>query len=137
MQEDTHNQFSPITIALHWIIALAIIGLLGSGLYMTQNQIYALYPWHKSFGTIIAAFVIMRVLWRMYNGWPTDLPSHQTWERILAKAVHYVLIISTVMMPLSGMAMSALGGAWNPSLWAGFHQQSKFTRSTRNHDPHQ
>ncbi len=47
---DTQQKFSSITIALHWVIALSIIAMLGVGFYMSINEYYPLYDWHKSFG---------------------------------------------------------------------------------------
>ncbi len=110
MQTDTPNQLSPTTIALHWLVAIMMIGLLATGLYMEQNEIYALYPWHKSFGVLIAFFVILRILWRIKNGWPTPVSDYTAIERLLSKIVHYLLLIGTVLMPISGFMMSAMGG---------------------------
>ena len=110
MKRDTKEKLSFTTIVLHWIVALTIIGLLASGVYMAENEVYALYDWHKSFGVAIVLFVFVRVVWRIINGWPEDLGVYKLWEKVLARAVHYVLIIGSVLLPVSGMMMSALGG---------------------------
>lgn len=110
MQTDTREKFSPLTIGLHWIVGLGIIGLLGIGLYMSRTETWALYAWHKSFGVIIFAFVLLRVLWRLRNGWPQTLGDYPRHERMLARAVQITLLTATVLMPISGFAMSALSG---------------------------
>lgn len=107
---DTASQLSKTTIILHWIVALSMIGLLGVGLYMEQTSTYALYPLHKSFGVIIFFVILARVIWRVMNGWPQPASQYQAWEHNLAKVVHWVLIIGTVAMPISGMMMSGAGG---------------------------
>ncbi|MFC3051489.1 cytochrome b [Kordiimonas pumila] len=110
MAQDTKAKFSHITISLHWIVGLTIITLLAVGLYMAENEVYSLYTLHKSVGVIVFAFVAVRVLWRIKNGWPVPASDYKRHEQILAKIVHWVLIIGTVLMPVSGMLMSGAGG---------------------------
>lgn len=110
MKKDNQHQLSRTTITLHWIVAITIIGLLAVGVYMEENEAYALYPWHKSVGFLIFFVVIARVLWRIKNGWPTPVSQYKRIEHYLAKLVHWALIIGTVLMPISGALMSALGG---------------------------
>lgn len=107
---DTAQQFSKITVVLHWLVALAIITLLAVGIYMTETETYSLYPIHKSVGVIIFVFVLTRVVWRVINGWPKPVGTYQAWEHVLAKIVHWVLIVASVLMPASGMMMSGAGG---------------------------
>ena len=110
MQHDTPQKFSPVTVLLHWLVGLTIIGLLGVGIYMKQTETYALYPIHKSIGVLIFAVVLVRVAWRIKNGWPTPAGTYKKIEQILAKIVHYVLLIGSALIPLSGMTMSGMGG---------------------------
>lgn len=110
MNLDTPKRFSHVTIALHWLVGLTIIGLLAVGVYMAETETYSLYPWHKSFGFLIFFVVLLRVAWRIKNGWPTPVGQYSKIEQILAKVVHWVLIVGTVLMPLSGFLMSAFGG---------------------------
>ena len=107
---DQANKFSKVTIILHWAVALTMIGLLCSGLYMSKTEAWALYPIHKSIGVLIVLLVVPRVLWRIKNGWPKPAGNYSHLENVLAKVVHWVLIIGTVLMPVSGMIMSGLGG---------------------------
>lgn len=110
MTPDTREKLSPTTVFLHWVVGLTIIGLLAVGVYMAETETFALYPWHKSFGQLIFVFVLLRVIWRIHNGWPTPIREYLPIEQLLAKVVHYVLLIGTVLMPLSGFIMSAVGG---------------------------
>lgn len=110
MKLDTHAKLSPITISLHWIVAIMMITLLSTGIIMEEFKLFALYPWHKSFGVLIILFVVLRVAWRIKNGWPTHAGDYTQIEKLLAKIVHWLLIIGTVLMPFSGFMMSAMGG---------------------------
>lgn len=110
MQYDTEIQFSPVTIILHWLIAFVMIGMLAVGFYMDIFHVYWLYPIHKSIGVIILAFILLRVVWRLKNGWPAPLDSYTKLEILLSKIVHHLLLIGTILMPVSGVLMSGLGG---------------------------
>ena len=110
MQTDSPDQFSPVTIVLHWIVGIAMIALLAIGVYMTETETYALYSWHKSFGFIIFFIVMVRVIWRIKNGWPAPIGQHTPFELSLARIIHWVLILGTVLMPVSGFLMSSLSG---------------------------
>jgi len=110
MTFDTEKKFSRKTLILHWLVGLTMIALLASGVYMAENKVYALYGWHKSFGIVVFFFALWRVVWRIRNGWPTTLGEPSALMHGLAKLVHYLLLIGTVLMPLSGFIMSVMGG---------------------------
>lgn len=110
MKLDTQAKLSLYTVTLHWVVGIMMIGLLGTGLYMEQNEVFALYPWHKSFGVLIALFVVLRVAWRVRNRWPSPVSDYTRVEKLLSKTVHWLLLIGTVLMPISGFMMSAMGG---------------------------
>lgn len=107
---ETQQQLSPLTIALHWIVALTLIALIGIGFYMSWYEVYPLYDWHKAFGVLIFAVILLRVWWRIKNGWPAPVREYPKLEHRLAQATHWVLIVGTVLMPISGMMYSGLGG---------------------------
>lgn len=110
MQQDTPSKLSPVSVTLHWLVGLSMLGMLGVGLYMHEFKVFWLYPWHKSFGVLLVVVILARVLWRWKNGWPSVVGSPAMLERILARTVHWLLIIGTVLMPVTGFMMSALGG---------------------------
>ena len=110
MKRDTASILSKTTVRLHWLVAIMMIGLLAVGIYMEEQEVYALYPWHKSLGVLILLLVIPRIIWRAMNGWPKSQGEYSSIEVILAKLVHWLLIIGTVLMPVSGMMMSGFGG---------------------------
>lgn len=110
MQKDTLKALSKITIRLHWGVAILMIAILASGIYMTRLEDYDIYPWHKSFGMLALFFAGGRLLWRFYNGWPLALGNYPNWEQFIAKLTHYLLISGTILMPISGMVMSSMSG---------------------------
>lgn len=112
---NTDDRYGLLTVLFHWLIAVLIIGLLGLGLYMTDLEFspgkLVLYGWHKSFGIVVLALVILRLSWKILNaGKPRALPTHKPWEKILAKIAHLALYAAMFIMPLSGWIMSSAKG---------------------------
>ena len=85
--KETSQRLAPTTIALHWIVGLFFIVLLAVGFYMERNEVYALYPLHKSFGAIVFVLAILRLLWRLGKGFPPAASNYAAWERGLARIV--------------------------------------------------
>lgn len=111
--KNTPAQYGIPAKAFHWVSALIVLGLLLLGFYMAGLTPgpgkLSLYWWHKSFGSLLFFIVIARLLWRFTNGQPDPVQGHKPWERLLAKAVHVLLYIGMIGMPLSGLLMSAAG----------------------------
>lgn len=108
--KDTASQFSPVSVALHWLIALAVIGMLALGIYMKETESYGLYDVHKSIGVAVLVVALIRLFWRLGNGWPAALSDDGPALRFIARLTHWMLIIVTLLMPVSGALMSVAGG---------------------------
>lgn len=112
--KDTHEKFSKPTVLLHWIIAIPFIAMLIIGLILDEMEKgpnkFELIGTHKSVGVLIFVLAVVRILWRMKNKFPKPLSEMPNWQKGLASTAHWVLIIGTVMMPISGIVMSIGGG---------------------------
>ena len=107
------QRWGSVSIGLHWITALLIIGLSIVGLLMTElpnsplkMQVYAL---HKSFGLTVLALTVLRLAWRFIAGTPTDLPGPRL-QTLAAKAVHGLMYFLLLAMPLSGWLFNSAAG---------------------------
>ncbi len=105
-----NQKMTGMTIFLHWLIGLSIITLIAVGLYMSENEVWDLYPIHKSIGIILFVFILYRVIRRLIRGWPEPVSQYAKHEIVLSKIIHWVLLIGTLMFPISGMMMSGAGG---------------------------
>ncbi len=116
------KKYSKPAIAIHWIVAVLIIGMIPFGWYMSDLDFspdkLKLYAWHKSIGITILALFFVRLGWRLYKGVPAPLP-HKEWERKLAKTSHILLYILMAIMPLTGWLMSSANG-FPVSVWGMF-----------------
>lgn len=111
---DTREKFSSLTIALHWLIGLTIIGLVAVGIYMVdlpRGEFRSmLYGWHKVIGTTVLMVAALRILWRWRNGLPKPAADYPEWQRKAASTVHVLLLVATIGLPLSGALYSFAGG---------------------------
>jgi cytochrome b561 len=111
---DTVKKFSKITIYLHWIIAVAMIGLVAVGLYMEDlpdgPDKFQLFGLHKSFGILVLSLASLRLLWRFRNGMPKSVADNGPFLKLVTKVVHWFLLLATILMPISGIIMSLSGG---------------------------
>ena len=114
------TRYTPVAIALHWLLALAIIGAFCVGLYMTGLPFsparLKLYNYHKGAGTTILALSALRLLWRLTHRPPADLPM-PAWQAQAAHVTHGLLYLMFFVVPLVGWAYSSAAGF--PIVWFG------------------
>ncbi|MDA4847266.1 cytochrome b [Hoeflea poritis] len=99
----------------HWIIALAMIGMLAFGIYIEDfapqgPEAGALLQTHKAIGVLVLVYGLWRVGWRLARGFLEPAAPVPVWQDRIAKLTHWVLIASVILMPLSGMTTSLFGG---------------------------
>ena len=104
------TRYTNTAIVFHWLTAALIIGMLGVGKYMTSlgeddTLRFSLTQWHKSFGLIILALSIARVLWRLGHRAPALPATMRTWERVMAGLSHLLFYFLILFMPISGWLM--------------------------------
>lgn len=104
---NTPEAYGEIAKCLHWIIALLFLGAYCAVYYrhwFTERHTaenWSALQLHLSFGITIAAFVFLRVLWRLFNIGPRLEPGPR-WEHRAAKAGHYALYFFMIAMPITG-----------------------------------
>lgn len=111
--KNTKDSFGIISIFLHWLMALLIIGLLAEGLYMTRIGISVqklqLYGWHKELGVLVLILVIIRLIWRMENITPS-LDALIYLEKLAARSMHVAFYLFMFLLPLTGWIVSSAAG---------------------------
>ena len=107
---DSRQKLSALTVGLHWIVAITILGLWPLGFYMARTRTYSLWPLHQSTGTVLLAVILVRLVWRFHNGWPQPVSVYSRVEQVLAKTVHWTLVVALVVMPLTGLVSGYAGG---------------------------
>jgi cytochrome b561 len=107
---DSKPKLSAVTVALHWIIAVTLFAQWPLGYYMARTRDYSLWPLHQSTGYVLFVVILIRLVWRFNNGWPVPVSAYSRVEQILAKLVHWTLVVALVVMPLSGLLSTYAGG---------------------------
>jgi cytochrome b561 len=106
--------YSPLSKAIHWIMAAFILTTIPIGLTMTrlpsgnlQNQLFDI---HESVGATIFTLACLRLAVRVVRGVPEPHPGLARWQRIAAEATHRALYVLLFVVPILGwLGSSALG----------------------------
>lgn len=116
----TPLRYSAIDKALHWAMALVIVGMLISGLVMHDIQPLALkfqvIQLHKSFGLLVLVLAFTRVFWRFTNPAPRLPDGTPLWQAAAAHGTHLMLYGLMFVMPFSGWMMSDAKG-YHPNMF--------------------
>ncbi|WP_028469407.1 cytochrome b [Neptunomonas japonica] len=103
------------TIGLHWVMALAIIGMYPLGLYIDSLTYYdpeyrTVPNWHKSIGILLAITLVVRLSWRAINPRPAHIASHSDLIKRVTKLGHAGLYLLLVVVLISGYLISTADG---------------------------
>jgi len=115
------DHYTRTAVILHWIIALLIFTAFPLGVYMHDLPLspdkLRLYSWHKWIGVTIFLLALVRISWRSTHR-PPPLPAAMPpLEKFAAHAVHYLLYVLILAIPLSGWLMSSAKGV--QTVWFG------------------
>jgi cytochrome b561 len=109
----TADRYTPIAMALHWLLAVLIVATFALGIYMHELPFsmtrLKLYNWHKWAGVVILLLSAARLLWRLTHRPPADLPM-PAWQSRAAHGAHLALYVLFFAVPLAGWAYSSSAG---------------------------
>lgn len=114
MEMMSSTRYSLPAIALHWLMAVLLIGLFSLGLYMHDLPLspdrLKLYSWHKWAGVTAFVLALLRLAWRLGNR-PPPLPAAMPhWQKAASHGMHHLFYVLMVAIPLSGWLMSSAKG---------------------------
>jgi cytochrome b561 len=121
----TESRYTGTAIALHWLLAVAILGSMAVGFYMSDLQLspqkLKLYNWHKWAGVAILLLSVLRLVWRLTHR-PPALPRRiesamPSWQLRAYHASHHLMYALFIIVPLMGWAYSSMAGF--PIVWFG------------------
>lgn len=105
--KNTKRGYGLVAICLHWIVAAVFVinyALVYSRewFFEPQNEFArTLISTHTALGVSVLVFVIIRVVWRLANIQPADVPGSKL-EHVAAHAAHILLYAAMIIMPLTG-----------------------------------
>lgn len=114
-------RYSTPAIVLHWLVALLIfvgfpLGLTMVDLPLSPDKL-RLYSYHKWIGITVLMLVLPRLGWRLTHTPPPLPPGIAGWQRRAGEAVHGLLYLLLLVVPLSGWLMSSAKGF--QTVWLG------------------
>ena len=112
------TRYHPVSMALHWILGVALASRFAVGLYMADlpfsPQRLKLYNWHKWAGVFILMLSVARLATRLIKR-PPELPvgiasAMPGWQTRAYHATHGILYALFFAVPLLGWAYSSAAG---------------------------
>lgn len=118
-------RYGAVAIALHWLIALAVIvniviGLDFADLPNSDPDKFMLAQLHKSIGLTVLMLSLVRVGWRLVHPVPPLPAGMSPVLRLTARAVQVLLYLLIVIIPLSGWALVSSSPLGLPTLYFGW-----------------
>lgn len=115
------QRYSGIAQTLHWLVFVLMSGAFSVGFYMHDLPLspgkLQLVSWHKWCGVTIFFLVLLRLTWRLLNPPPPQSAPMPYWQRRASEAMHRMLYVLMMAMPLSGWLMSSAKGV--QTVWFG------------------
>lgn len=123
---NTPITYGSVTKTFHWLTALLILtafplGMLANDAAFGTGDEIAQKAWlfslHKTVGVATFFTALARILWAISQTKPQSLHPDNKPETFAAEAVHWLLYISMLMVPLSGWLHHAASTGFAPILW--------------------
>ncbi len=120
--KNTAKRYGLLSIGFHWLMLLLIIAIYAC---IELRELYpkgsdprnALKTWHFMLGLSVFLLVWLRLAVRLLQ----PIPEHQLginpWQASAAKAMHYVLYLFMISMPLMGWLILSTEGKNIPFFW--------------------
>ncbi|MCG7568990.1 cytochrome b [Pseudoalteromonas sp. CNC9-20] len=115
MLKNTQYGYGWIAIFLHWLVAIAVFGLFGLGLYMVDLSYYDSWykgslDLHKSIGITLALVFALRLVWRITQVTPHAADPTLVWQNRLAHIAHGLLYVLLAVLLMTGYLISTADG---------------------------
>ncbi len=118
---DTLDRYGILSRAFHWTIALLIavavpLGLWAASIGAQNTDVHqkllreSVLFWHKSVGLTVLFLSIVRVAWRLRSAAPPLPVELSRVNRVAAKAVHVLLYVLILGLPVTGILLSQAAG---------------------------
>ena len=112
---NTEDSYGMVSVALHWLMGFAVVGLFALGVYM--RSLHYTDPWylpgpyiHKSVGVLLFIALPVRLLWRFVSPPPHVPLTLSPFLRRSAALVHVVFYVLLFAITLSGYLISTADG---------------------------
>jgi len=116
MLKSRTDRYGAIAVSIHWLSAVLILALLGSG-FRAANAVDAatkagLLRFHIPVAVIVLLLTALRLVWWWrFDRKPAPVKASPRWQARLARFVHVAFYVFILGMVASGIGMMILSGA--------------------------
>jgi cytochrome b561 len=109
------TKFDLLSVLLHWLIAVFVLALFTSGVWMVDlgyydDWYYRAPWWHTGIGVVTFCLLLSRWLWMLFRPEPTPIDSIPNGQQRAAKLAHFFLNVFVLCIALTGYLMVTLKG---------------------------
>ncbi|HTM63934.1 MAG TPA: cytochrome b [Gammaproteobacteria bacterium] len=107
------NSYGSVAKILHWLIFALVFVMIVGGFFMgdvPKDYKGVIYNLHKLTGVTILLIVLLRLGWKLINVKPRLPADTSVWQRRAERAVHDLLYLLIIAMPLAGWIGSSSAG---------------------------
>jgi cytochrome b561 len=112
--KNTHLSYGKLSIGLHWLMALMVMGMICIGFFMGTlekgPEKVQIIQMHKATGFVILLLSLFRWYWTLTNEKVSALPNWSKRDIGISHGVKWMLMLMLLIMPVSGWVMSMAGG---------------------------
>jgi cytochrome b561 len=114
--KSSSTAYGTVAVSIHWLTALLIVALLGSGMLADETSDPAtkarILTAHAPMGILVLLLTVARLVWWWrFDTHPEPLAGDPAWQVKMAKAVHGLLYLFVLVMAASGIGLFVLSGA--------------------------
>jgi cytochrome b561 len=110
MLRNTPKSWGSLSRWFHWILGLAIIGMIAFGWWMNhfspRVDRFFYRSIHADIGYLVLLLTVIRLIWRSVNPTPALPDDAPPWQRWVARVSHALLYLVTILVAMLGWAMS-------------------------------
>src|ERR1700749_675830 len=110
MLRNTVKSWGSLSRGFHWVLGIAIIGMIAYGWWMNhfpaRPDKYFYRSIHADIGYVILLLTVIRLIWRGVNptpALPDDIPP---WHLVVSRISHWALYLVTIAVTMLGWALS-------------------------------
>jgi cytochrome b561 len=114
--KSTPTSYGSIAVTIHWLSAVLVIVLLGSGFRAGLSEApeakAAILSVHIPVAIVVLLLTLVRLLWWWrFDRKPEPLTDVPHWQEVIARWTHRLLYLFLAVMLVSGLALSIQSGA--------------------------
>jgi len=123
MTENTPKRYHPAHVAIHWLMALLVVMMLGVGKFAmpgidpSDPQKPMMLQSHTYIGGAIAVLLIIRLILRFTTKMPAPADAGNAFLNFVGKAVHFLLYFLLIGMAVSGLGLFQMANL--PAVFSG------------------